>query len=95
MPSRGTFKPNGPNKATSISNTEASIDMSKAYVIGNITITNPDGYAQYSARVPAVVAAFAGHYCVRGGISTTLDGQASAARHTVSHRCRVALMRPE
>ena len=28
--------------------------MSKAYVIGNITITNADGYAQYSARVPAV-----------------------------------------
>ena len=45
--------------------------MSKAYVIGNITITNADGYAHYSARVPAVVAAFGGRYRVRGGIATT------------------------
>ena len=57
--------------------------MSKAYVIGNITITNADGYAQYSARVPAVVAAFGGHYRVRGGMATPLDGQASAARYVV------------
>ena len=57
--------------------------MSKAYVIGNITITNADGYAQYSARVPAVVAAFGGHYRVRGGIATNLDGQGSASRHVV------------
>ena len=57
--------------------------MSKAYVIGNITITNADGYAHYSARVPAVVTAFGGRYRVRGGIATTLDGQASDARHVV------------
>jgi uncharacterized protein (DUF1330 family) len=57
--------------------------MSKAYVIGNITITNRDGYAQYSARVPAAVAAFGGQYRVRGGMATTLDGQASDARHVV------------
>lgn len=57
--------------------------MTKAYVIGNITITNTEGYAQYSARVPSVVAAFGGHYRVRGGIATTLDGQASDARHVV------------
>ena len=57
--------------------------MSKAYVVGNITITNAEGYAHYSARVPAVVAAFGGRYRVRGGITTTLDGQASAARHVV------------
>jgi uncharacterized protein (DUF1330 family) len=57
--------------------------MTKAYVIGNITITNPDGYAHYSARVPAVVAAFGGRYRVRGGIATTLDGQPSAARHVI------------
>jgi uncharacterized protein (DUF1330 family) len=57
--------------------------MTKAYVIGNITITNPEGYAHYSARVPAVVAAFGGRYCVRGGIATTLDGQAGPARNVV------------
>ena len=57
--------------------------MTKAYVIGNITITNPDGYDQYIARVPVVVAAFGGHYRVRGGMATTLDGQASDARHVV------------
>ena len=57
--------------------------MSKAYVIGKITITNAEGYAHYSARVPAVVAAFGGHYCVRGGMATTLDGQPTAARHVI------------
>ena len=57
--------------------------MTKAYVIGNITITNTEGYAQYSARVPSVVAAFGGHYRVRGGMATPLDGQASAARYVV------------
>ena len=95
MPSRGTFKPNEPNMQNLFGNTEASVNMSKVYVIGNITITNADGYAQYSTRVPAVVAAFGGRYRVRGGGAVTLDGQASAARHVVSHRCRVALMRPE
>ena len=64
-------------------NSEASVNMSKAYVIGNITITNPNGYAQYSARVPALVAAFGGHYRVRGGMATRLDGQASSSRHVV------------
>ena len=57
--------------------------MTKAYVIGNITITNTEGYAQYSARVPSVVAAFGGHYRVRVGMATPLDGQASAARYVV------------
>ena len=57
--------------------------MTKAYVIGNITITNTEGYAQYSARVPSVVAAFGVHYRVRGGMATPLDGQASAARYVV------------
>ena len=57
--------------------------MTKAYVIGNITITNTEGYAQYSARVLSVVAAFGGHYRVRGGMATPLDGQASAARYVV------------
>jgi uncharacterized protein (DUF1330 family) len=64
-------------------NTEASINMTKANVIGQITITNADGYAHYSAQVPAVVAAFGGQYRVRGGAATPLDGHVSPARHVV------------
>jgi hypothetical protein len=50
MLSCGTFKPNGPKLATSISNTEASIKIANAYVGGNITTTSGDGYARCCAQ---------------------------------------------
>ena len=56
--------------------------MAKAYLIGQVTVTNPEGYAQYSAQVPASVAAFGGAYRVRGGTATQLEGQASGERPT-------------
>tara|TARA_B110000503_G_C6879522_1_gene302092 strand:- start:152 stop:445 length:294 start_codon:yes stop_codon:yes gene_type:complete len=57
--------------------------MPKSYVIGRISITDAQGYALYSAKVTAVVAAFGGHYCVRGGAATALDGNTSPTRHVV------------
>ena len=51
--------------------------MAKAYLIGQVTVTNPEGYAQYSAQVPASVAAFGGAYRVRGGPASQVEGQAS------------------
>lgn len=57
--------------------------MTKAYVIGQITVTNPEGYAFYAARVPATIDAAGGKYLVRGGDKTLLEGQSQGDRHVV------------
>ena len=57
--------------------------MSKTYLIGQITVTHPEGYAAYSAQVPQTIAAFGGKYLVRGGHATQLEGQAQGERNVV------------
>ncbi len=57
--------------------------MQKSYLIGQITITNQQGYAHYSARVPQTIEDFGGKYLVRGGQSTQLEGQAQGERNVV------------
>lgn len=57
--------------------------MTKAYVIGQITVTNPEGYAFYASRVPATLAGAGGNYLVRGGDKTQLEGQSQSDRHVV------------
>lgn len=57
--------------------------MSKAYLIGQITVTNPEAYAVYSAQVPHTIAAFGGKYLVRGGQATQLEGFAQGERNVV------------
>jgi uncharacterized protein (DUF1330 family) len=57
--------------------------MSKAYLVGQITVTNPQAYAVYSAQVPQTIAAFGGKYLVRGGRVTQLEGQAQGERNVV------------
>ncbi len=57
--------------------------MSKAYLVGQITVTNPEAYAVYSAQVPQTLAAFGGNYLVRGGRATQVEGQAQGQRHVV------------
>jgi uncharacterized protein (DUF1330 family) len=57
--------------------------MSKTYLVGQITVTHPEGYALYSAQVPQTIAAFGGKYLVRGGHATQLEGQAQGERNVV------------
>jgi uncharacterized protein (DUF1330 family) len=57
--------------------------MTKAYVIGQITVTNPEGYAYYASQVPGTIEAAGGHYLVRGGQMTQLEGQSQGNRHVV------------
>jgi len=57
--------------------------MTKAYLIGQITVTNPQAYAVYSAQVPQTIAAFGGKYLVRGGHATQVEGQAQGDRNVV------------
>ena len=38
-----------------------------AYVLAEIEITNPDGYKEYTATVPATIAQYGGRFLTRGG----------------------------
>lgn len=45
-----------------------------AYVILDITVTDPDLFEEYKAVAPATIAAFGGKYLVRGGNAEALEG---------------------
>ena len=45
-----------------------------AYLIANITVTDPEAFKAYGAKVPAVIAQFGGRYLVRGGAVTAVEG---------------------
>jgi uncharacterized protein (DUF1330 family) len=57
--------------------------MSKVFLIGQITVTNPQAYAVYSTQVPHTIAAFGGKYLVRGGQATQLEGLPQGERNVV------------
>jgi len=54
-----------------------------AYLIANITVTDPVGFEDYRARVPAVIAAHGGRYVVRGGKMEVLEGEWTGQRSVV------------
>jgi uncharacterized protein (DUF1330 family) len=45
-----------------------------AYVLGDITVTDPDRYADYTAHTEASLAPFGGRFVVRGGDHAVLEG---------------------
>ncbi|MGH7776995.1 MAG: DUF1330 domain-containing protein [Candidatus Dormibacterales bacterium] len=45
-----------------------------AYVIGNIEVTDLEGYQSYSRRVAPIVAEYGGRFLVRGSPPEVLDG---------------------
>ncbi len=45
-----------------------------AYVIAQLTITDPQGFEQYRNMVPATIAKYGGKYVVRGGTMEKLEG---------------------
>ena len=62
----------------------------KAYIINEITVTDPAAYADYVRQAPTAVAAFGGRYLVRAGVVTPAIGEPPTARIVVvefpSHR---------
>jgi uncharacterized protein (DUF1330 family) len=46
-----------------------------AYVLGEIEITDKQGYTEYTKQVPATIAKFGGRFLVRGGASEALEGE--------------------
>jgi uncharacterized protein (DUF1330 family) len=51
-----------------------------AYVIADITVTNPDGYAPYRQMAAKTVADFGGRFIARGGTTQSLEGGWNPAR---------------
>ncbi len=52
----------------------ASAEGNHAYIVGNIRMTDPNGYQPYSAQVPAVLADANGTFLARGGTARSLEG---------------------
>jgi uncharacterized protein (DUF1330 family) len=53
-----------------------------AYLIAEVEVTNPEGFEDYRAKVPAVIAAYGGRYLVRG-LCEVLEGTGPAHRRVV------------
>ncbi len=51
-----------------------------AYVIVDITVTDPVGYEEYKKLAPPAVAAYGGKYLARGGKVETLEGDWAPTR---------------
>jgi uncharacterized protein (DUF1330 family) len=45
-----------------------------AYVIAEVTITDPQGFEAYRQMVPATIAKYGGKFLVRGGAMELLEG---------------------
>lgn len=45
-----------------------------AYLIANITVTDPKRYAPYRAQAPAIITQYGGRYLVRAGALHPLEG---------------------
>lgn len=54
-----------------------------AYLIGNLEITDPSGFAEYARQVPAVIAQYGGRYVVRGGPAELIEGDGPLHRQVV------------
>ena len=51
-----------------------------AYVIVDVEVTDPQGYAEYKLLAPAAVEQYGGKYLARGGSTETLEGDWQASR---------------
>jgi len=54
-----------------------------AYVVVNVTVTNPDGYQEYVREVQPSIAAYGGRYLVRGGRTEVLEGGFAPRRFVI------------
>jgi uncharacterized protein (DUF1330 family) len=45
-----------------------------AYVVGDIEVTDPEGYEEYRAGAPGIIQKYGGRYLVRGGATEVMEG---------------------
>ena len=51
-----------------------------AYLVADIEVTDPEGYAEYRRTVGESIAAFGGRFLARGGRTEALEGSWSPSR---------------
>ena len=56
--------------------------MPKSYVIGHVTVTDPEAYKAYAMRNDELLPKFGGKFLVRGGTAETVEG-ATKERHVI------------
>ena len=54
-----------------------------AYLIADVDVLDPAGFAEYQQKVPATIAQYGGRYLVRGGATEALEGAWSLKRSVV------------
>lgn len=54
-----------------------------AYVLAEVEITNPEGYKEYTAHVPATITQYGGRFLTRGGFTETLEGDWPKVRRVI------------
>jgi uncharacterized protein (DUF1330 family) len=54
-----------------------------AYMVVDLTVNDPEGFAQYREMVPPTIAAYGGRYLARGGAITPMEGGWDPKRITV------------
>jgi len=56
--------------------------MAKGYIIGHVSVTNPEAYKEYVERDTPILAGLGGRFIVRGGTAEVPEGQ-TLDRHVV------------
>ncbi|MEM0947028.1 MAG: DUF1330 domain-containing protein [Pseudomonadota bacterium] len=56
--------------------------MPKGYIIGHITVRDPEAYKEYIERDTPILQALGGRFVIRGGQSQLLEGETNE-RHVV------------
>lgn len=56
--------------------------MAKGYIMGHITVNDPEGYKEYVEKDTPILQGLGGRFIIRGGQSEVVEGQAQA-RHIV------------
>lgn len=54
-----------------------------AYMIVDLTVNDPEGFARYREMVPPTIAAYGGRYLARGGAISPMEGDWDPKRITV------------
>ena len=60
--------------------------MAKGYWIGRVDVHNEEGYKPYAAANLSIFKKFGGRYAVRGGKSTTVEGQSRSRNVVIEFR---------
>ncbi len=55
----------------------------KAYLVGQIDVSNPTQYAEYAKFTPAIIEKVGGRFLARGGRNITVEGRQAPARVVV------------